>query len=216
MFVLINIHNNFKFYVNTFFLGISLFERMVLNKIQCYTLNIQHRMRPEISSLICPMIYPHLMDHESTMNRPPIQGVEKSLFFIDHQHPEEMCNDNSKKNVHEAKFLIELARHLVLNNYKPENITILAAYLGQMFEMMREKKRHHALLQDVRIAVLDNYQGEESEIILLSLVRNNKENKIGFLKTENRVCVALSRARDGFYIMGNMRQLAEVSTVRCE
>lgn len=195
------------------FSGISLFERMVLNKIQCYTLDVQHRMRPEISSLICPMIYPDLKDHESVLNRPSILGVEKSIFFIDHQHPEEVCNDNSKKNVHESLFLIQLARHLVLNNYKPENITILAAYLGQMFDMMKEKRKYPLLLQDVRIAVLDNYQGEESDIILLSLVRNNAEGKIGFLSIENRVCVALSRARNGFYIMGNMTQLTTASDV---
>lgn len=186
---------------------------MVLNKIQCYTLNIQHRMKPEISSLVCPMIYPHLKNHESVMNRPPILGVEKSLYFIDHQHSEEMCSDNSKKNVHEARFLIQLARHLVLNNYKPENITILAAYLGQMFELMREKNPFKLLLQDVRIAVLDNYQGEESDIILLSLVRSNEDKKIGFLRIENRVCVALSRARNGFFIMGNMTQFAGASEV---
>lgn len=176
-------------------------------------LDVQHRMRPEISKLICPMIYPNLKDHESVLNRPPIQGIEKSVFFIDHQHNEEVCNDNSKKNVHEALFLVQLARHLVLNDYKPENITILAAYLGQMFEIMKEKKRYHNLLQDVRVAVLDNYQGEESDIILLSLVRSNDQQKIGFLKTENRVCVALSRARNGFYVMGNMTQLTHESPV---
>jgi superfamily I DNA and/or RNA helicase len=66
----------------------------------------------------------------------------------------------------------------------------------------------------MRIAVLDNYQGEESDIILLSLVRNNDENKIGFLSIENRVCVALSRAKNGLYIMGNMTQLCSDSKVR--
>lgn len=176
-------------------------------------LDVQHRMRPEISKLICPMIYPHLKDHESVLNRAPINGIEKSLFFIDHQHKEKVCNDNSKKNIHEAHFLVQLARRLVLNDYKPENITILAAYLGQMFEIKQEKKRFQNLLQDVRVAVLDNYQGEESDIILLSLVRSNDQQKIGFLKTENRVCVALSRARNGFYIMGNMTQLTHESSV---
>ncbi|KAJ8938439.1 hypothetical protein NQ314_011475 [Rhamnusium bicolor] len=191
-----------------YLLGISLFERMVLNKIQCHTLNIQHRMRPEISCLVHPSIYPVLEDHKSVMNRPPICGLENCLYFIDHQEPEQLCKDSSKKNVHEARFLINLAKHLILNGYKPENITILSAYLGQMFEMQREKSQYKLLLQDVRIAVLDNYQGEESDIILLSLVRSNTENKIGFLKNENRVCVALSRARNGFYMMGNMTQLS--------
>ena len=47
------------------------------------------------------------------------------------------------------------------------------------------------------MTVVDNYQGEEADIILLSLVRSNQDDVIGFVKTENRVCVALSRARHG-------------------
>ncbi|XP_072385751.1 NFX1-type zinc finger-containing protein 1-like isoform X2 [Diabrotica undecimpunctata] len=194
-------------------LNISLFQRMVDNHVECHTLNIQHRMRPEIANLIRPTIYPVLHDHESVHDRPNILGIEHTLFFIDHEHEESLCNDNSKKNIHESKFLMQLAKHLVLNGYKAENIIILAAYLGQMFEMQRERRIHRHLLENIRIAVLDNYQGEESDIVLLSLVRSNKENKIGFLKIENRVCVALSRARNGFYIMGNMKQLRENSEI---
>lgn len=59
----------------------------------------------------------------------------------------------------------------------------------------------------MRITVVDNYQGEESDIILLSLVRSNEKGNVGFLKTENRICVALSRAKLGLYIMGNMENL---------
>lgn len=57
------------------------------------------------------------------------------------------------------------------------------------------------------MTTVDNFQGEENKIILLSLVRNNGEGNIGFLREENRVCVALSRAREGLYIMGNMDDL---------
>lgn len=56
----------------------------------------------------------------------------------------------------------------------------------------------------------DNYQGEENDVILLSLVRSNKEKNIGFLKTQNRICVALSRARCGLFVIGNISLLAEV------
>lgn len=63
-------------------------------------------------------------------------------------------------------------------------------------------------LQDVLVTVVDNYQGEENDIILLSLVRSNSEGRIGFLATENRVCVALSRAKQGLFIVGNMDMLA--------
>ncbi|KAJ8946031.1 hypothetical protein NQ318_023280 [Aromia moschata] len=194
-------------------LEVSLFERMVNNDLQCYTLDVQHRMKPKICNLIRPTIYPHLLDHTSVMRRPSIQGVVPDLFFIDHKYPEELCDNSSKKNIHEAKYLINLAKYLILNGYESDNITILAAYLGQMFEMQRERKKNDMLLANVRIAVLDNYQGEESDIILLSLVRNNSDNKIGFLKIENRVCVALSRARNGLYIMGNMDMLCNNSSL---
>lgn len=56
----------------------------------------------------------------------------------------------------------------------------------------------------------DNYQGEENDIIILSLVRSNHNKQIGFLKIHNRICVALSRARCGLFILGNMTLLAEV------
>ena len=49
----------------------------------------------------------------------------------------------------------------------------------------------------VRVTTVDNFQGEENTIIILSLVRSNAAGDIGFLKLENRACVALSRARDG-------------------
>lgn len=188
-------------------LDISLFERMVTNKIHCETLEVQHRMRPEIVKLIVPAIYPKLDSHPTVYTYPPVQGVTKNLFFITHTEPEEAVDDSgSRKNVHEAKFMIKLARHFILQGYEPEDITILAAYSGQMFCMWKERKSI-PLLKDVRITGVDNYQGEENKIILLSLVRSNADSNIGFLRTDNRVNVALSRAKEGkhlsiFYFLG--------------
>ncbi len=55
----------------------------------------------------------------------------------------------------------------------------------------------------LRLATIDNFQGEEAKVIILSTVRSNHEDRVGFLKTSNRINVACSRARDGFYIIGN-------------
>jgi hypothetical protein len=49
--------------------------------------------------------------------------------------------------------------------------------------------------------------GEENDIIILSLVRNNDVKSVGFLRTPNRVCVALSRARHGLFMIGNIEAL---------
>ncbi len=65
----------------------------------------------------------------------------------------------------------------------------------------------------LRVCVVDNFQGEENEIILLSLVRSQemttKEKRdirklIGFLAIDNRICVSLSRAKKGFFCIGNL------------
>ncbi|KAL8993845.1 MAG: hypothetical protein Q9169_006042 [Polycauliona sp. 2 TL-2023] len=63
--------------------------------------------------------------------------------------------------------------------------------------------RKTTLLNALRIASVDNFQGEEAKVIVISLVRSNDERKCGFLKTSNRINVLLSRARHGMYIIGN-------------
>ena len=55
----------------------------------------------------------------------------------------------------------------------------------------------------VRMATIDNFQGEESTIIVISLVRSSPHGNIGFLKMANRVNVLLSRAKHGMYLIGN-------------
>jgi len=88
---------------------------------------------------------------------------------------------------------------------------VLTMYTGQMFLLRRLMPR--PLFEGVRITPVDNFQGEENDIILLSLVRSNELGKIGFLQTHNRVCVALSRARKGLYVIGNMDQMADASSL---
>lgn len=61
----------------------------------------------------------------------------------------------------------------------------------------------------IRVATIDNYQGEESDIIIISLVRSNPENNIGFLKEPERVNVMLSRAKICEIIIGNSETLTQ-------
>lgn len=65
----------------------------------------------------------------------------------------------------------------------------------------------------MRITAVDNFQGEDNKIILLSLVRSNLTNNIGYLAFKNRICVALSRAKQGLYIIGNMDVLSKASSI---
>ncbi|KAK5105870.1 hypothetical protein LTR62_001957 [Meristemomyces frigidus] len=66
------------------------------------------------------------------------------------------------------------------------------------------------LNQTLRLATVDNFQGEEAKVIIVSLVRSNKMNDPGFLRTPNRINVLLSRAQHGLYIIGNSKTTASV------
>jgi len=61
----------------------------------------------------------------------------------------------------------------------------------------------------LRLATIDNFQGEESKVVLISLVRNNTRGAIGFLKTTNRINVLLSRAMHGMFLFGHSASLVK-------
>ena len=63
----------------------------------------------------------------------------------------------------------------------------------------------------LNVVTVDSYQGEENDVVLLSLVRSNEKGTIGFLDVENRICVAISRARRGFYLFGDAPNLCRSS-----
>ena len=187
-------------------LNISLFERMVNNGVPCETLEYQHRMRPEISVLL-RHIYPNLRDDACVRDRGQVKGVSRNMFFLQHSHKEQHDDDGmSHRNEHEAAFVAALCRYLLLQGHLAENITVLTAYTAQLFELRKRMPKKD--FDGVPVCVVDNYQGEENDIVLLSLVRSNDDGKIGFLAEDNRVCVALSRARVGFYVVGNFEMFA--------
>ena len=205
-------------------LDVSLFERMVNVGIQCEMLNVQHRMRPEIATLM-KHIYDDLENHESVEKYEDIKGMKKNMFFIDHQYIEESGNQShSHVNEHEAKFLVALCRYLLQQGYKADQITLLTTYTRQMYAIRDCLQEEDAIRESlraendpsvgcVRVTTVDNFQGEENDIILLSLVRSNKDEKVGFIKIVNRACVALSRARKGFYCIGNFGLLLKHSDI---
>uniref|UniRef100_A0A182WLR7 AAA domain-containing protein n=1 Tax=Anopheles minimus TaxID=112268 RepID=A0A182WLR7_9DIPT len=208
-------------------MDLSLFERMINNRFSVAMMTVQHRMRPEMADLLRPIIYPVLEDANSVAVRPNVSGMMRNLFFLSHSYPEggepgtdspasdDGGDEKSKKNLFECRFLLGLCEYMLAQGtYTTEDIVILTAYNGQMLQFVAEKK-NRPTLHGIRIAVIDNYQGEESKIVLLSLVRSGSANggtdTIGFLAHENRICVALSRAREGLYIVGNMELLAKCS-----
>ena len=195
---------------------VSLMERLVMNNFPYHCLTIQHRMRPEICRLLTPAIYPLLKDHSTVEKYQDVRGMKHNLFFIDHQNPE--CQSNfstSYANNFEAEMIARLYKYLILQGYSNSDITILSAYNEQVRKIRNKVSEMSQNLrvangrcnQRVHITAVDNFQGEENRIILLSLVRSNKECKLGHLGDPQRICVSLSRAREGLFVFGNFEMI---------
>ena len=191
-------------------LHISLFERLIESGLPHATLLNQHRMRPEIARLVHPHIYDKLENHDTVKHYQDIKGFKKNMYFFDHEHEEEE-DDTSHSNAFEAEFAAALCKHILNQGYKPSEITILTPYTGQLFKLKNCMPKSQ--YEGVRVTCVDNFQGEENNVIILSLVRSNKLEKVGFLKEDNRVCVALSRAKMGLYCFGNFKLLRQCSLV---
>jgi superfamily I DNA and/or RNA helicase len=186
-------------------MDISLLERMILNKMDYSTLSNQCRMRPIIADLL-RLFYPNLKDHPRVLQYPPTPHMSKDLFLVQHRQLEESSSiSRSLVNKHEVTQIVTLCQHFLKQKVTPSSITILTMYKGQLAEIRHELKR--ASIHGVVTQTVDNYQGDENDIVLLSLVRSNTRKEIGFLKRTNRTIVALSRARMALYIFGNDEML---------
>jgi hypothetical protein len=113
-------------------IDVSLFERLVLQTarpLRLATLQIQHRMRPEISSFPRALMYPNLRDAEGTKGRENVPGVgikergratvAANVVFVTHTHKERSDEEaaalgsNSKINDHEADMVVAIAKYLL-------------------------------------------------------------------------------------------------------
>ncbi|CAM9360644.1 unnamed protein product [Ectocarpus sp. 12 AP-2014] len=231
-----------------FDLNVSLFERLVKAGYPHTTLELQHRMPPEISALVKGLTYPGLRDGPGTANRPPVLGIRDRVCFVGHHHNEESAvsmrqrqDDGvsvSKVNGYEVRMVAKTVKYLLLQGYEPDQIVVLTPYLAQLREL-RDAMDGTVSDQDasdlaaairlgdgtneqgdgkgggggggsanarsrVRVATVDNYQGEESDVIISSFVRSNSGGQMGFVGDPNRLNVAISRARHGMIMFGDI------------
>ena len=76
-------------------------------------------------------------------------------------------------NTHEAEFTKSLCRYFLQQGYDASRITILTGYAGQLIKLKSIMPKKD--FEGVRVTVVDNFQGEENDIIILSLVRSNSD-----------------------------------------
>ena len=201
-----------EFRKQPFNMNISLFERLVMNGVEYSVLTQQRRMRPEISRLLGPIYGAELQDHPSVHDRVHIRGMAQDCAFYDHSFSESADQSLSKINYREAEMIVGHYEHLFYNGVRADQITVLTFYNGQRKLLLRMLRARASLNGNIfNVATVDSFQGEENLVILLSLVRSNCKENIGFLAVPNRITVALSRAQYGFYIYGNISNLVSTN-----
>jgi intron-binding protein aquarius len=107
------------------------------------------------------------------------------------------------QNLGEAEYVVALFQYMVLIGYAPEKISILTTYNGQkelISDIVAQRCGVGTPLAGVApktVSTVDQYQGQQNDIILLSLVRTKT---VGHLRDIRRLIVAVSRARLGLYV----------------
>ena len=96
----------------------------------------------------------------------------------------------------------------------PGQIGVVTPYEGQRSYIVNYMQYNGSLKKDlykeIEVASVDAFQGREKDYIILSCVRSNEHQGIGFLNDPRRLNVALTRAKYGVVILGNPKVLSKV------
>merc|ERR1712046_117358 len=107
----------------------------------------------------------------------------------------------------EATNVEKIVTLLMRRGVLPSQIGVITPYDGQrayiILVMERIGPLNQRLYHEVEVASVDAFQGREKEYIILSCVRSNDHQGIGFLSDPRRLNVALTRAKYGLIILGN-------------
>eukprot|EP00920_Eleutheroschizon_duboscqi_P011777 GHVT01028199.1.p1 GENE.GHVT01028199.1~~GHVT01028199.1.p1 ORF type:complete len:1218 (+),score=188.32 GHVT01028199.1:1124-4777(+) len=133
-----------------------------------------------------------------------------------------LSSGGSRSNTGEAALLVKYVKHLLIDwRVEIQSISVITPYTKQV-EIIRsfladaklfpEDSRWGSPLSDfascgdlarITVNTVDSFQGRESDVVLLSLVRSNTEGSIGFLSDIRRLNVAVTRAKRHLCIIGD-------------
>lgn len=198
----------------------SLFERLVVLRMSPTRLAIQYRMHPCLSLFPSNMFYDGCLQNGVTAanrSRPemdfPWPDVNKPMFFWSTiGHEEISSSGTSFLNRSEAVNVEKILSKLFSMGVSPSQIGVVTPYEGQRAYIIKQlgllgAAQNREDYQDVEVESVDAFQGREKDYIILSCVRSNHSQNIGFLGDARRMNVAITRAKYGLVITGNPRVL---------
>uniref|UniRef100_A0A7M4EBQ2 5'-3' DNA helicase ZGRF1 n=1 Tax=Crocodylus porosus TaxID=8502 RepID=A0A7M4EBQ2_CROPO len=188
----------------------TLFDRLCLMGHDAVVLRTQYRCHPAISAVASDLFYEgNLLDGISEMDRSPLLDWLPILCFYNVNGAEQIERDNSFYNMAEAYFSAKLIQSLIASGIEGSMIGVITLYKSQMNKVNNLLSGIHSdahEIKAVQVSTVDAFQGAEKEIIVLSCVRTRQ---VGFIDSEKRMNVALTRAKRHLLIIGNLGCLSK-------
>lgn len=198
-------------------LGKTLMERIVENKPETVTLlKMQYRMNEQIMKFSSEWFYHGMVESASTVSHRGILDYDTPMMWIDTAEcdgKEEFVGENfGRINRAEAELTLQTLQQYLEKIGKQRileesiDVGIISPYRAQV-QLLRKELRKREFFRPYRhlltVNTVDGFQGQERDIILISLVRSNDGGDIGFLRDLRRMNVAITRARMKLIILGS-------------
>lgn len=191
--------------------NITMIEKCLKRIQQVNLLNIQYRMNEVIMGFSNRQFYNNeLMAAPGVKERRLDIDMNAPVIFIDTAG----CGfDEKVHHAYQSKYNPEefqvLREHLYLIaeaflEKEPPSIAIISPYREQALHIEEELKEDPNVSKlDLSINTIDGFQGQEKDLVFISLVRSNTKGEIGFLTDYRRMNVAMTRARKQLIILGD-------------
>ncbi|BBM83211.1 AAA domain-containing protein [Candidatus Uabimicrobium amorphum] len=198
-------------------LGISLMEKCTTRQDVAVMLDTQYRMHQRIMNYSNRVFYNQKLQADRSVKERCLANEISVVDFIDTAGCgyEEQINPQTKSryNPGEAQVLFTHMRGLIRLLSADEemlgklSVGIISPYKEQV-RYLKEKSFEHMKIYEVfgprlSINTIDGFQGQERDIIYISLVRSNSNSEIGFLKDIRRMNVAMTRAKQKLVVIGD-------------
>lgn len=177
----------------------------------------QYRMNEQIMGYSSQVFYHNRLKAHTSVAKRLLFEDDKPLLFIDTAGCgfEEKLEGTSSTNPEEAALLLKHLAMLAEECLKQEpfpSIGVIAPY-KQQIRVLTEQLAHVPALQpylsSIAINTVDSFQGQERDVIYISMTRSNTDGIIGFLADIRRMNVAMTRARKKLVIVGDSATLAQ-------
>ncbi len=212
-------------------LGKTLMERIVENKPEVVTLlKVQYRMNEQIMRFSSDYFYQGMVETAPQIKYRGILDYDHPIIWV--TPPELPEGEEAKQEFKEAfigesfgrvnkdeaemtldtleKYFTKIGKHRILE--ERIDVGIISPYRAQvqyLRKLIRKREFFKPYRRLITVNTVDGFQGQERDVILISMVRSNDEGQIGFLRDLRRMNVAITRARMKLIILGSKDTLTK-------